>query len=94
MLSGVVVDKLFDLWRMDLMVGWNAMEKNAADSAQPCVVPTFVVFVCMLSSSSVHSVVVGRPYHVDVSLASVGQRWFVAWMIVLRGMLVKASVKS
>ena len=79
---------------MAMMVGCSASEKTAAESAQPCVVPTFVELVCIWSSLSVQRVVVGRPYQVDVSSLRGSHSLAVAVVMELRGMVVNASVKS
>ena len=56
------------------IVGCSAKAKAAADSEQPCVVPTLVVKECVVWLSSVHSVVEGLEYHVCVSWHRAGQR--------------------
>ena len=75
-------------WWIAVMVDCSASEKTAAESAQPCVVPTLVVLVWIWSSLSVQRVVVGRPYQVDVSLLRGSHSMVVALMMDSRGIVV------
>ena len=76
------------------IVGCRANAKTAAESAHPCVVPTSVVNVWMVCSLSVQKFVVGRVYHVCVRQCRVWHVVAVALRIDVRGIDVKASVKS